>query len=104
MGPVFICSILISTGYSPLFSTQGQFAVDILQTCSSILVNRIETVFQEVLHTGDDQRLKRDYYFNRYEKFRPFKVGDLVWMNYPTTQRKKLDPKWKDHIEWLQWT
>lgn len=30
-----------------------------------------------------------------YTKFQPFKVGDMVWMNDRTTQRKKLDPKWK---------
>ncbi len=69
-------------------------AVDTPQTYGSALVNRMETVFREVLETSTDQRLKREYYFNRYEKFRPFKVGDLVWMNDPTTQRRKLEPKW----------
>ncbi|CAM4721546.1 unnamed protein product [Leuciscus chuanchicus] len=69
-------------------------AVDTPQTYGSALVSRMETVFQEVFNTSDDQRLKREYYFNRYEKFRPYKVGDLVWMNDPTTQRKNLEPKW----------
>ncbi len=41
----------------------------------------METVFREVLNTSTDQRLKREYYFNRYEKFRPFKVGDLVYIS-----------------------
>ena len=45
------------------------------QSCT--LVERMETVFREVLSNGMDQKFKREYYFNRYAKFLPFKVGDV---------------------------
>lgn len=98
-----------STRYSPFFLAHGREprllahiyldspsdgAVDTPQTYGSALVNRMETVFQEVLNTSADQRLKREYYFKWSEFLIPIKVVDLVWMNDPTIQRKKLEPKW----------
>ncbi|XP_057188755.1 interleukin-13 receptor subunit alpha-1 isoform X1 [Triplophysa rosa] len=99
-----------STGYSPFFLVHGREprlpvhvhidspvgdTMETPQTYGNALAGRMETVFQEVFNNGVDQSLRREYYFNRHTKFQPFKVGDRVWMNDPTTQRKKLDPKWK---------
>lgn len=57
-------------------------------------MKRLDTVFQTVRSYREEQRLKREYYFNKYVKFKPYQCGDLVWLDDPTTQRKKLDPNW----------
>uniref|UniRef100_A0A3Q3MR96 Integrase catalytic domain-containing protein n=1 Tax=Labrus bergylta TaxID=56723 RepID=A0A3Q3MR96_9LABR len=96
-----------STGYSPYFLAHGRelcipanvtlstpYVSQTPQNYGSELVKRLETVFQFVRSHREDQRLKREYYFNKHVKFKPYEVGDFVWMNDPTTQRKKLDPNW----------
>lgn len=62
------------------------------QNYGAELVTRLDTVFQSVRSHREDQRLK--YYFNKHVKFTPYQCGDLVWMDDPTTQRKKLEPNW----------
>ncbi|KAL7387143.1 hypothetical protein ABVT39_018892 [Epinephelus coioides] len=64
------------------------------QDYGSELVKRLDTVFQSVRCHREEQRLKHEYCFNKHVKFRPYQCGDLVWMDDPTTQRKKLDPNW----------
>ncbi|KAI3372312.1 hypothetical protein L3Q82_022807, partial [Scortum barcoo] len=103
-----------TTGYSPYFLAHGREAClpasvhlstpVVLQTpqnYGSELVRRLDTVFQAVRSHSEDQRLKREYYFNQHVKFRPYECGDLVWMDDPTTQRKKLDPNWTGPYEVL---
>ena len=96
-----------STGYSPYFLAHGReprvpATVDLSppvmsqtpQNYGTELVKRLNTVFQTVRSHREDQRLKREYYFNKHVKFKPYQFGDLVWMDDPTTQRKKLEPNW----------
>ncbi len=64
------------------------------QNYGTELVKRLDTVFQTVCSHREDQRLKREHYFNKHVKFKPYQFGDLVWMDDPTTQRKKLEPNW----------
>lgn len=56
-------------------------------------LKRLDTVFQAVHSHREEQRIKRES-FNKHVKFKPYQCGDLVWMDGPTTQRKKLDSKW----------
>uniref|UniRef100_A0A3B5A4H6 Gypsy retrotransposon integrase-like protein 1 n=1 Tax=Stegastes partitus TaxID=144197 RepID=A0A3B5A4H6_9TELE len=94
-----------STGYSPYFLAHGREPrvpanVDLStptvpqspQDYGSELGKWLDTVFQAVCSHREEQRLKREYYFNKHVKFNPYHSGDLVWMDDPTTQRKKLDP------------
>lgn len=96
-----------STGYSPYFLAHGReprvpasvtlstpIPPQTPKNYGSELVKRLDTVFQAVHCHREEQRLKREYYFNRHVKFKPYQCGDLVWMDDPTTQRKKLDPNW----------
>ncbi|XP_063078039.1 uncharacterized protein LOC134467953 [Engraulis encrasicolus] len=69
------------------------------QNYGSELVTRMDTVFQAVQANTEEQRLKREYYYNRQVRFQPYQRGDLVWIDDPTTVRQKLSPKWTGPYE-----
>lgn len=101
-----------STGYSPYFLAHGReprLPTDMFfslpgtaespQNYGSELVTRMGTAFQAVQGNSEEQRLKREYYYNRQVRFRPYQRGDLVWIDDPTTVRQKLSPKWTGPYE-----
>uniref|UniRef100_A0A8C6L5C7 Gypsy retrotransposon integrase-like protein 1 n=1 Tax=Nothobranchius furzeri TaxID=105023 RepID=A0A8C6L5C7_NOTFU len=94
-----------STGYSPYFLVHGQepclpAAVSLStpglqrtpQNYGAELVSRLDAAFEALHFHREDQRLRHEYYYDRDTRFKPYEGGDLVWMDDPTAQRKKLEP------------
>ena len=77
----------IGTPISPTYQTPDAYAVS-LQT-------RMQSAFQ---HAASTQQLSSDAQKSAYDakiKFKPYKPGDLVWLDDPAKARTKLAPRWK---------
>lgn len=96
-----------STGYSTYFLAHGREPwlpahvhvssprdSDTPQNYGSELAARLDSAFETVKLYREEQRQKREHYYNKQVRYKPYVCGELVWLDDPTTQRQKLFPNW----------
>lgn len=81
-----------STAYPPYFHVHGR-QPHVHASLFTPAVSYSPQNYDSVHSHGEEQRIKREY-FNKHVRFKSYQCGDLVWVDDPTTQRKKLDSKW----------
>lgn len=98
------------TGYSPYFLAHGREPrppahVQVSsprepyspQNYGSELVSRLDSAFEAVRLHREEQKLKREHYYNRRVQFKPYVCGDFVWLDDPPITKTNTLPK-------LDWT
>ena len=105
-------SVHTSTGYKPYYLTHGREArvlVDVLVSPQAVhldlnlshadfvatLVGRLETAFGSARQFSINAHETQKLYYDVTVLYRPYAVGDLVWLRNPTEDRVKLAPHLK---------
>lgn len=101
-----------SKGFTPYFLTHGREArthVDVVlgplvqgdavwgssEDFASSLLHRLDTAFGQAKDNNVVASERQKTYYDTRLRHEPYEVGDLVWLNYPTENRRKLAPHWK---------
>ncbi len=105
-------SVHASTNYTPYYLTHGRKArvpVDVLvlsqQERSSVfssqrdyvtsMAGKLELAFGAARQSSTAAREKQELYHDGRVRYKPYAVGDLVWLRNPTEDQMKLAPHWK---------